>query len=53
MLVMPEAARAARLGEIRAFLAGRPETAHGEFTRPMLTCVLPVLRHLVQQVAGQ
>ncbi|WP_089154028.1 class I SAM-dependent methyltransferase [Micromonospora sp. NBS 11-29] len=44
MLVMPEAERAAALGRIRAFLASRPETAHGEFTLPMLTCVLRVRR---------
>ncbi|TDC11355.1 class I SAM-dependent methyltransferase [Streptomyces sp. 8K308] len=40
MLVMPEQEREARLGRIRAFLASRPETAHGEFTLPMLTGVL-------------
>jgi SAM-dependent methyltransferase len=40
MLVMPEPERVATLGRIRAFLAGRPETAAGEFTLPMLTCVL-------------
>lgn len=32
----------ARLPEIRAFLATREETASGEFTLPMLTCVLRV-----------
>ncbi|MGF1427041.1 class I SAM-dependent methyltransferase [Kitasatospora sp. LaBMicrA B282] len=44
MLVMPEAEREAALGRIRAFLASRPETAHGEFTLPMLTGVLRVRR---------
>jgi SAM-dependent methyltransferase len=42
LLVMPEPERAATLGRIRAFLAGRPETARGEFTLPMLTGVLRV-----------
>jgi SAM-dependent methyltransferase len=40
MLVMPEQERAAGLRRIRAFLASRPETAHGVFTVPMLTGVL-------------
>ncbi|AVT35111.1 class I SAM-dependent methyltransferase [Plantactinospora sp. BB1] len=44
MLVMPEQERQATLGRIRAFLASRPETAEGEFTLPMLTCVLRVRR---------
>ncbi|MCP2321541.1 SAM-dependent methyltransferase [Hamadaea flava] len=44
MLVMPETDRAARLSEIRAYLAGRPETADGDFTLPMLTGVLRVRR---------
>jgi SAM-dependent methyltransferase len=44
MLVMPEQQQEATLGRIRAFLAGRPETAAGEFTLPMLTCVLRVRR---------
>ncbi|MFH9347609.1 class I SAM-dependent methyltransferase [Kitasatospora sp. NPDC017646] len=44
MLVMPEEAREAALGRIRAFLAGRPETAEGEFTLAMLTGVLRVRR---------
>jgi SAM-dependent methyltransferase len=42
MLIMPEQERDARLGRIRAYLASRPETADGEFTLPMLTCVLRV-----------
>ncbi|WP_329213869.1 class I SAM-dependent methyltransferase [Streptomyces sp. NBC_00683] len=44
VLVMPEQEREAVLGRIRAFLAGRPETACGEFTLPMLTGVLRVRR---------
>jgi SAM-dependent methyltransferase len=44
MLVMPEQEREATLGRTRAFLASRPETARGEFTLPMLTCVLRVRR---------
>jgi SAM-dependent methyltransferase len=44
MLVMPEQERRATLGRIRAFLASRPETAHGEFILPMLTAVLRVRR---------
>lgn len=44
MLVMPRRQRVATLDRIRAFLASRPETAHGEFTLPMLTCVLRVRR---------
>jgi hypothetical protein len=44
MLVMPEQEQEATLARIRAFLASRPETAHGEFTLPMLTCVLRVRR---------
>jgi SAM-dependent methyltransferase len=44
MLVMPEQDRNARLDRIRAFLASTSETANGEFTLPMLTCVLRVRR---------
>ncbi len=44
LLVLPEQEREAILDRIRAFLAGRPETAHGEFDVPMLTCVLRVQR---------
>ncbi|MFC8127425.1 class I SAM-dependent methyltransferase [Streptomyces sp. NPDC057302] len=44
MLVMPEKEQEAALGRIRAYLAGRPETASGEFTLPMLTGVLRVRR---------
>jgi hypothetical protein len=44
MLVMPEPERRATLDRIRSYLAGRPETAEGEFTLPMLTGVLRVRR---------
>ncbi|WCN78606.1 class I SAM-dependent methyltransferase [Micromonospora sp. LH3U1] len=44
MLVMEDPDRDATLGRIRAFLTSRPETANGEFTLPMLTCVLRVRR---------
>lgn len=44
MLVMPPAEREATLSRIRTYLGGRPETATGEFTLPMLTCVLRVRR---------
>jgi SAM-dependent methyltransferase len=44
VLVMPEQEQEVTLGRIRAFLAGRPETARGEFTLPMLTGVLRVRR---------
>jgi SAM-dependent methyltransferase len=44
LLVMPEQEQQATLGRIRAFLESRPETAHGEFTLPMLTCVLRARR---------
>ena len=44
MLVMPEREREITLRRIRAFLADRAETSDGEFTLPMLTCVLRVRR---------
>ena len=44
MLVIPDQERQAALGRVRAFLEGRPETAHGEFTLPMMTCVLRARR---------
>ncbi|WP_329578672.1 class I SAM-dependent methyltransferase [Streptomyces sp. NBC_01361] len=44
VLVMPEQEREATLDPIRAYLTSRPETAHGEFTLPMLTGVLRVQR---------
>lgn len=44
LLVMPEPERTATLDRIRDLLASRPETADGEFTLPMLTCVLRTRR---------
>ncbi|MEH0930050.1 class I SAM-dependent methyltransferase [Micromonospora sp. CPCC 205558] len=44
MLVMPDPEREATLDRIRAFLGSGPETAHGEFTLPMLTGVLRARR---------
>ncbi|MEV5375956.1 class I SAM-dependent methyltransferase [Streptomyces nondiastaticus] len=44
MLVMPEQEQQAALERIRAFLAGTPETAGGEFTLPMRTGVLRTRR---------
>ena len=44
MLVIPKEEQATALSRIRAFLASRSETARGEFTLPMLTCVLRVQR---------
>lgn len=44
VLVMTAQEREARLRQIRAFLASRPETAHGEFTLPMVTGVLRTRR---------
>ncbi|GAB2540798.1 class I SAM-dependent methyltransferase [Nocardia heshunensis] len=44
ILVMPDREREVTLGRIRAFLAGRPETATGEFTLLMLTGVLRTRR---------
>lgn len=44
ILVMPVEEREARLSQIRAFLASRPETAEGEFTLPMVTGVLRTRR---------
>ncbi|MEU8661068.1 class I SAM-dependent methyltransferase [Actinoplanes philippinensis] len=40
VLVMPAAQRGERLERIGEFLAGRPETADGEFVLPMVTCGL-------------
>jgi hypothetical protein len=39
---MPDDERDELLARIRAYLASCPETAQGEFTLPMLTCVLRV-----------
>jgi len=44
ILVMPDPQRATRLTQIREYLAGRPETADGEFTLPMATGVLRTRR---------
>ncbi|MFI5694454.1 hypothetical protein ACIA58_21565 [Kribbella sp. NPDC051586] len=44
LLVMPEQDRTATLTRIRAFLATKPETAHNDFTLPLLTAVLRVRR---------
>jgi SAM-dependent methyltransferase len=44
LLIMSEEERELTLGRIRTFLARRSETAHGEFTLPMLTGVLRVGR---------
>ncbi|MFF0296789.1 class I SAM-dependent methyltransferase [Kitasatospora sp. NPDC004614] len=44
LLVMPEHEREARLARARDYLAGRPETADGEFVLPMLTGVLRARR---------
>jgi SAM-dependent methyltransferase len=44
MIVMPEHEREAALARIRTYLTTRPETARGEFTLPMQTCVLRVQR---------
>ncbi len=44
MIVMPESEREATVERIRAFLASTPETAHGEFTLPIVTGVLRVRR---------
>ena len=42
VLLMPERERTAVLDRTRSYLAGRPETAEGEFAVPMLTGVLRV-----------
>lgn len=44
ILVLPAPERAVRLAAIRDYLAGRPETAEGEFTLPMMTGVLRTRR---------
>jgi hypothetical protein len=44
ILVMPEQERVVTLRRIRAFLGSRPETVRGEFTLPMLSCVLRLQR---------
>lgn len=44
LLVMPKEERKATLSRIRAFLDSESETAHGEFTLPLLTGVLRARR---------
>ena len=44
LAVMPEPEREITLRRIRGFLAGTAETSDGEFTLPMLTCVLRARR---------
>jgi SAM-dependent methyltransferase len=44
LLVMDEAERAGLLARVRDFLYTRPETSNGEFTLPLVTVVLRVLR---------
>ena len=44
LLVMDEAERAALIARTGDFLRSQPETAHGEFTLPMVTVVLRVRR---------
>jgi SAM-dependent methyltransferase len=44
VLVMAPAERDRLLGDVRAYLAGRPETSDGEFTLPMVTLALRVVR---------
>ncbi len=44
MLVMPEQEQEVTQHRIRSFLATSPETAHGEFTLPMLTAALRARR---------
>lgn len=44
MLVMLDEERESTLARIRRYLATRPETSAGEFTLPMMTCVLRVRR---------
>jgi hypothetical protein len=44
LLVMDEAERAGLLARVRDFLRSQPETAHGEFTLPMVTVALRARR---------
>ena len=44
LLTMDEAERSALLARIRDFLAARPETSHGEFTLPLVTMALRMVR---------
>jgi SAM-dependent methyltransferase len=44
LLTMEEAERSALLARIRGFLDSRPETSHGEFTLPLVTMALRMVR---------
>jgi SAM-dependent methyltransferase len=44
VLVMAPAERDLLLGQVRAYLAGRPQTSGGEFTVPLVTSVLRAVR---------
>ena len=44
LLTMEEAERSALLARIRDFLNSRPETSHGEFTLPLVTMALRMVR---------
>ena len=44
VLVMPAAERDRLLGQIRGYLASRPETAEGEFELPMVTTTLRMVK---------
>jgi len=44
LLVMDDAERAGLLARVDGFLRARPETAHGEFTLPLVTVVLRMRR---------
>ncbi|HEY1920768.1 MAG TPA: class I SAM-dependent methyltransferase [Streptosporangiaceae bacterium] len=43
-LIMPPADRDELLGRVRDYLLAQPETAHGEFTMPMVTGVLRAMK---------
>ena len=47
LLVMDEAERAGLLARVRDFLRSQPETAHGEFTLPMVTVGLRARRRWI------
>lgn len=46
MLMMDPASRSRLLSSVRDFLAGNPDTAHGEFTFPLVTAVIRAARLL-------
>ena len=52
VLVMPPAERDRLLGQARAYLASRPETAAGEFELPMVTSALRTVRAAVESSRG-